>query len=129
MEHLIPISPGELLDRLSILKIKVERIADSRALANVRHELRILTKAGDTLLHAHPELNELGEQLYRVNSTLWSIEDRLREHERHQLFDATFVELARLVYQTNDLRAEVKRSINSLLGSTIREEKLYERYR
>jgi len=114
------VSVGEVLDKITILQIKSERITDASKLANVRKELQQLTLAARG--YRHPALET---DLRAVNATLWEIEDRLREKEKRQEFDAEFIELARAVYITNDRRAEIKRRINEITGSALVEEKSY----
>lgn len=128
MSVLVPVSFGELLDKISILEIKQERISDADALVNVRRELEALTGAFDEAAVDHPDLADLRETLRTINETLWDIEDRIRSKEAHETFDEDFIELARAVYQTNDRRSEVKREINRILGSTLVEEKHYTHY-
>lgn len=121
-------SPGEFLDKLTILEIKAERITDPAKLANVRRELDQLhaTWAGSPL--AGRDVARLVAELKAVNVTLWEIEDRIRRHEAEQRFDGEFVRLARSVYRTNDRRAALKRELNLALGSDLLEEKSYTRY-
>ena len=115
---------GELLDKITILRIKYERIADVHARANVARELRLLTEiAGEVIDEA--ELAEPIAQLRAVNEALWEIEDRIRECEAARDFGPGFVRLARSVYQQNDRRAALKRRINELTGSRLVEEKSY----
>jgi hypothetical protein len=125
---LVPISPGELLDKITILRIKVARIQDAAKLANVRLELSLLektwTEAGAPAVVAAEE-----HALQAVNERLWDIEDRIRDKEAHQTFDRDFVELARSVYVCNDERAALKKRINVQLGSRLVEEKSYKQYR
>jgi len=116
----VPVSIGEVLDKISILQIKSERITDTRKLVNVEKELFHLTKAAQG--HRQPYLEA---QLKAVNSQLWEIEDRIRVKEERQEFDDEFIQLARAVYQTNDRRAEIKRQINDVTGSKLVEEKSY----
>ena len=125
---LIPGSWGELLDKISILEIKAERIVAPAALANVRRELALLVSLLQPI-QSHGSFGAWKAALSRVNQRLWDIEDKLRRKERDQVFDAEFIELARAVYLTNDERAEIKRTINLSLGSQIVEEKQYETYR
>ena len=120
----VPISPGELLDKLTILRIKAERIAAAEKLANVRRELALL-EASWREAGAGLDLSDKERALARVNGALWEIEDALREHEAAQRFDAEFIALARSVYQHNDERAAIKRRVNSRLGSALIEEKSY----
>jgi tetratricopeptide (TPR) repeat protein len=122
---LIPAAVGELIDKLTILEIKAERIPDPRKLANVRRELSLLCdlKRGRGISGAH--LDSLAAELRRTNAALWEIEDALRQSERMGDFGPNFVALARRVYQENDKRAALKREINVLFGSAIVEEKHY----
>lgn len=126
----IPASPGEVLDKLTILDIKLERIADAAKRANVAREHAALTAAWDAALAGREAaaLARLRAALRSVNERLWEVEDELREHERRAAFDAAFVELARAVYRTNDRRAAIKREVNDLLGSALVEEKSYAAY-
>jgi hypothetical protein len=120
----VPISPGELLDKLTILRIKAERVTDPEKLANVRRELALL-EASWRGAGAELDLSDEERALARVNGALWEIEDALREHEAAQRFDAEFIALARSVYQHNDERAALKRRVNVKLGSALIEEKSY----
>lgn len=128
----IPASPGEVLDKLTILDIKLARIGDAAKRENVAREHAALTAAWTEVVAPRAELAEaLADQraaLLAVNEALWEVEDSLREHERRGAFDADFVALARSVYHTNDRRAAIKRTVNDLLGSTLREEKSYAAY-
>lgn len=128
MELLIPVSPGELLDKLTILEIKLDRIDDKAKLANVRREherlLRVWAESG----LAGEEVESLRARLREVNEALWGIEDAIREEEREKRFGDRFVELARSVYRRNDERAALKKRINEMLGSEIVEEKSYRKY-
>jgi hypothetical protein len=128
MEILIPAAPGELIDRITILEIKAERINDARKLANIRAELAMLRRARDESLDRADWLDRLAAALKSVNAELWEIEDRIRECERRGDFGVGFVELARAVYRTNDRRAAIKREINARLDSAIVEEKSYAAY-
>jgi hypothetical protein len=128
MSVTIPVSWGELLDKITILRIKKERLADPEKRRNVLRELTILEKAWQARRPAPGELAELMEQLHSVNETLWDIEDEIRDCERRRDFGDRFVELARQVYRTNDRRASLKYRINDLLGSDIIEEKAYQAY-
>jgi post-segregation antitoxin (ccd killing protein) len=125
---LVEVAPGELIDRMTILVIKTERIADAAKLANVRIELETLQRARDAGVPASDELDRLTAELKAVNENLWEIEDDIRDCERVQDFGPRFIELARAVYVTNDQRAALKRQINDLLGSRIVEEKSYASY-
>lgn len=124
----VEISAGELIDKITILEIKADRLADPAKLANVRSELEILVAARDAALTPSSELGELTACLKAVNERLWQIEDDIRDCERAKEFEASFVELARAVYMNNDERAVLKRRINDLLGSRIVEEKSYAPY-
>lgn len=125
----VPVSYGELIDKITILEIKSQQITDPAKLANVRHELDLLnaTWTGDPL--SQTDISEPRAQLLAVNETLWDIEDRIRLKEKAQAFDQEFIELARAVYFRNDERAAFKRQINLLLGSQLVEEKSYQDYR
>lgn len=125
---LVEIAPGELIDKITILEIKFERIADADKRKNVRVELEVLKAARDRAIAPSPEMTSLTEALKKINETLWEIEDRIRECDRTQDFGPNFIELARSVYRTNDRRAAVKRQINDLLGSKLIEEKSYVSY-
>jgi hypothetical protein len=122
---LVPTAPGELIDKLTILRLKSERISDAAKLANVAHERRVLQDIADQTLPESKKLRLLWETLYQINADLWVIEDDIRECEARLDFGAEFIRLARAVYQTNDRRAAVKKQINLLLGSAIVEEKSY----
>ncbi|HUY33777.1 MAG TPA: tetratricopeptide repeat protein [Pirellulales bacterium] len=124
----VEVAPGELLDKLTILRIKNRRITDPARLRNVRAELGVLEAARAASLGDSPELTELTAQLTAVNESLWDIEDEIRVCEQAGDFGPRFVELARGVYHRNDHRAVVKRQINELLGSTLIEEKSYAAY-
>jgi hypothetical protein len=125
---LVEIAPGELIDKITILEIKTERIRDPEKVKNVRIELDTLSAARDGAIPASPPLASLTVELKRLNETLWEIEDRIRECERRQDFGDEFIGLARSVYHSNDRRAAVKRQINELLGSKLVEEKSYAAY-
>ncbi len=125
MPLLVPISVGELLDKISILEIKAEAISDPAKQANVVRELAALEAVRGREVAAIPELAPLYAELKSANRTLWQIEDEIRAHERGGQFDERFIELARNVYRTNDRRAVLKRRINELTGSEIVEEKSY----
>ena len=126
---LVPISPGELLDKITILRIKSARLRDAAKLANVQRELSLLEQTRQRMLPVDPLLSADEAELERVNAALWDIEDRIREHEAQQRFDAGFIELARAVYICNDERAAIKHRINRNLNSAIIEEKSYQPYR
>jgi len=125
MSLLAPVSWGELIDKITILEIKAARIADPAKLANVRRELQALTAVRDGQAVDLAPVAPLAAELRQVNTALWDIEDKIRECEALGDFSAAFVALARSVYQTNDRRAELKRRINTLLGSELVEEKSY----
>ncbi len=128
-EILVPVSFGELLDKIAILQIKSERMKDETKLANVRKELVALEKTWMAHPAAGHDIVQLRAQLKAVNERLWEIEDDIRVKEKQQAFDAEFVRLARAVYFENDERARIKKDINLALGSSYVEEKSYEDYR
>ena len=123
-----PISLGELLDRISILKIKDKNISDSEKRKLVKNELDLLQETLNKNIKNEDEILNYIEDLLKVNSKLWKIEDDLRECERNKNFDEKFIELARSVYFTNDERAKIKLEINKKFGSLIVEVKSYEKY-
>lgn len=123
----IPVSWGELLDKITILEIKVERLPGETARANAARELELLREAARPAL-AHGAAEALMLQLKKLNATLWEVEDRIRDHERSGRFDAEFIALARAVYRHNDERGALKREINLALGSELIEEKSYKPY-
>jgi len=125
----VPISPGELIDKITILEIKSARMKDPVKVANVRVELGLLQSTWQSSPYAAHDIQSEWAELRRINETLWDIEDKIRDKERDQQFDLEFIELARAVYVTNDERAAVKRTINTKLGSRIVEEKSYAKYR
>jgi len=126
---LVPVSPGDLLDKITILRIKVARIQEAAKLAHVKLELSLLEQSWrDCGAGAHDvTLDE--RALQNVNERLWDIEDRIRDKEARQIFDRDFIELARAVYLCNDERAAIKKRINLQLGSRLIEEKSYQPYR
>jgi Family of unknown function (DUF6165) len=124
----VPVSYGELIDKITILEIKAERMRDAAKVANVRTELDMLNATWSASAASKIDIAREREQLKAVNFTLWDIEDDIRVQEKAQAFDARFIELARSVYFRNDERAAIKKSINSKLGSTLVEEKSYEDY-
>ena len=126
---LVPISPGELLDKITILRIKSARMTDETKLRNVRVELDALEQTWRESGAAVPAVAADEAALQKVNEELWDIEDRIRDKERAGEFDAVFIELARSVYVTNDARARFKKNINMTLGSRLVEEKSYQSYR
>jgi hypothetical protein len=127
----VPISPGELLDKITILRIKSARMKDPAKLENVRRELALLEQTWERALGgaATRTLQTQEHELQDVNGRLWDIEDRIRDYEAAGRFDAGFIELARAVYISNDERAAIKKRINVALNSRIVEEKSYQPYR
>jgi len=125
---LVEIAPGELIDKITILEIKAERIADAAQRANALVELKTLGDARAAAIPPDGEIDRLEAQLKVVNEALWEIEDDIRDCDREGNFGPRFVELARAVYRTNDRRAELKRAINLRLGSRLVEEKSYKPY-
>ena len=124
----IPVSWGELIDKITILEIKSERISDPAKLANVRKELDLLkSRLGNRA--GQPDVSRLTDTLRDVNGALWDIEEEIRACENAGDFGSRFVELARAVYITNDKRAELKRELNMTLDSDLVEEKSYQAYR
>ena len=124
----IPISWGELIDKITILEIKSERLTSKPALENVRRELGRLAGLAEEAQSLEPKLAPLKEELKRVNETLWQIEDDIRAKEAERIFDSDFIALARAVYHNNDKRGQLKQQINALLKSDITEEKQYSQY-
>jgi hypothetical protein len=125
----VPISPGELLDKITILRIKSKRMSDAAKLANVRIELKVLEETWAVSAYSKVDIAADVTALFEVNERLWVIEDDIRDQERTQQFDAEFIRLARAVYFENDERAAIKRRINVKLGSSIVEEKSYSSYK
>jgi hypothetical protein len=125
----VPVSPGELLDKITILRIKSSRMRDASKLANVRIELEALEQIWNASPYAAVDVTSDVSALLAVNERLWTIEDDIRDKERAQTFDADFVRLARAVYIENDERAAIKRRINVQLGSSLIEEKSYAEYK
>ena len=123
-----PVSFGELIDKVTILEIKAERIGDAAKVANVRRELELLNATWAAHPAAATDISELRAALKIVNERLWVIEDDIRIKEKRQEFDEVFIRLARSVYFENDERARIKRAINERLGSTLVEEKSYQDY-
>jgi hypothetical protein len=128
-EILIPISPGELLDKITILQIKSERIDDAAKVANVNTELGMLEKVWSEAVNDDERIRALTAELKSVNEALWQIEDDVRDEERNKRFGDRFIELARAVYVTNDERANAKKQVNLHLNSSIVEEKSYQDYK
>jgi hypothetical protein len=125
----VPISPGELLDKITILRIKSQRMTDPKKLANVRIELEALEETWRASAYAAVDVGGDVSALLAVNERLWSIEDDIRDKERAKAFDDEFVRLARAVYIENDERAAIKRRLNLKLGSSLVEEKSYAQYK
>jgi len=125
----VPVSPGELLDKITILRIKSARMRDTSKLANVRTELEALERIWSASPYAAIDVASDVSALLAVNERLWTIEDDIRDKERAQSFDGGFVRLARAVYIENDERAAIKRRLNVKLGSTLIEEKSYADYK
>ena len=128
-EILVPVSFGELLDKIAILEIKSERMSDEAKLLNVRKELDALNKTWDAHPASKTDISGLRDDLKKINESLWVIEDDIRIQEKQQLFDAEFIRLACAVYFENDTRAKIKKDINLALGSSYVEEKSYQDYR
>ena len=127
-ELLVPISPGELIDKITILEIKSQRMTDAAKLHNVRTELALLTDTWRASPFSATDIGAEWDALREVNGRLWDIEDRIRDEERDGNFGEVFIGLARAVYVTNDERAAIKKKINTKLGSTLVEEKSYADY-
>jgi hypothetical protein len=125
----VPVSYGEVIDKITILEIKAARIGDPAKVANVRTELDLLERTWTAFPASRTDIAAERGELRAVNEALWDIEDRIRAKEKAKAFDAEFIELARSVYFRNDERAAVKRAINDRLGSTLVEEKSYADYR
>ena len=129
MENIhVPVSPGEVLDKITILEIKSERMSDPEKVANVKVELGLLQETWSGSVDEDSVIKDLHSQLKEINEALWEIEDDIRDKERAQEFDQRFIELARSVYFTNDRRSQVKKDLNLHLGSAIIEEKSYQDY-
>ena len=124
----IELSVGELLDKISILQIKAERIVDPSKLENINKELDVLMSLWKDFAYSNNNLESETNELKAINEELWAIEDKIRDKERNRVFDKGFIELARAVYITNDKRADIKRIINSKTGSELIEEKSYSDY-
>ncbi|HEY4091563.1 MAG TPA: DUF6165 family protein [Luteibacter sp.] len=123
-----PVSFGELIDKMTILQIKLQEITDEAKLTNVRNELELLETTWANHAASKTDIRDETGRLLAVNKRLWDIEDRIRVKEKAQAFDNDFIQLARSVYFENDERAAVKREINLKLGSTLVEEKSYKDY-
>ena len=124
----VPVSPGEVLDKITILEIKSERMDDAAKLVNVRRELELLQAAWRKAVKEDDTVRRIHDELKAINEALWEIEDDIRDKERAREFDQVFIELARSVYVTNDKRANAKKALNLHLGSEIVEEKSYKDY-
>jgi hypothetical protein len=128
MTLVAPVSWGELIDKITILEIKIAKLGPGPQLDNVRREHDALTAVRDRNAPSHEAWREIAGELKAINETLWQIEDDIRDCEREKRFDARFIELARSVYRTNDKRARAKRQLNDKMGSALIEEKLYRSY-
>ena len=124
----VEVSPGELIDKITILEIKLARIRDAAQLENIRTELALLSSCRHGAILPSAELDRLTAELKSINESLWEIEDEIRDCERRGDFGERFIELARSVYRHNDRRSAVKRQVNELLGSSLVEEKSYAAY-
>ncbi len=128
MQLLAPISVGELIDKITILKIKQKKASDKQKLENINRELKELVTTWEKEKNPDLDISDLFRRLTEVNEALWDIEDNIRAKEAENTFDQEFIELARSVYKQNDLRADLKKEINLRSGSTLVEEKLYQKY-
>ena len=124
----IELSVGEVLDKITILQIKAERISDSAKLENINKEIQVLTSLWQASTYSNTDLDVDISALKKVNEELWDIEDKIRNKESEKAFDNVFIELARAVYVTNDKRAKIKQAINTKTGSELTEEKSYSDY-
>ena len=124
----VPVSPGEVLDKITILEIKSERMDDPEKIANVRRELELLRASWREHVDDDETVTHIHAKLKAINEELWEIEDDIRDKERAREFDEVFISLARAVYVTNDKRANAKKELNLYLGSEIVEEKSYKDY-
>ena len=124
----VPISLGELIDKITILRIKLSKINSSEAQKNISLELEKLHQVLNETKIIDTNLKNFEIKLSKINKSLWVIEDKLREKEKEKKFDKNFISLARLVYHKNDERAKIKRMINKSFGSEIIEEKSYSQY-
>jgi hypothetical protein len=122
------ISAGELLDKISILEIKLSKVKNEADLKEINKEYKLLKEVESSNINHSEEIEKLFNEIKEVNITLWDIEDKIRICEKNKLFEKDFVELSRGVYKNNDKRAKIKSSINKLLGSNIREIKQYASY-
>ncbi len=124
----VEVSNGELLDKFSILKIKLEKINDEFKLINIKNEIDTISKNCEEIIQSDLRLSVIFEELVSVNESLWDIEDKIRIKEKEKEFDSEFIELARSVYITNDIRFTLKNKINIITSSKLVEEKSYESY-
>jgi len=124
----VEVSNGELLDKFSILKIKLEKINDEFKLINIKNEIDTISKNCEEIIQSDMRLSVIFEELISVNESLWDIEDKIRIKEKEKEFDSEFIELARSVYITNDIRFTLKNKINIITLSKLVEEKSYESY-
>jgi len=124
----VPVSPGEVLDKITILEIKSERMDDAEKVANVKRELELLQASWLQHVNEDDTVHRIHAELKAINEELWEIEDDIRDKERAREFDDVFIALARSVYVTNDKRANAKKELNVYLGSEIVEEKSYQDY-
>lgn len=127
----IEVSNGEIIDKLTILEIKMSKIEDLEKLNNIRHEFEVLDPKVTKIYSQTRDkktLEKLQTDLYNINLTLWNVEDQIREHERNEIFNSDFIELARSVYHLNDERSHIKKMINYVTGSQLIEEKSYQEY-
>ena len=124
----VPVSPGEVLDKITILEIKSERMSDEGKIANVKRELELLQGAWLEAVEEDDTVRRIHADLKSINEALWEIEDDIRDKERAKEFDQVFIDLARSVYVTNDQRANAKKELNLYLGSEMVEEKSYQDY-
>ena len=125
---LTEISAGELLDKISILEIKIDKIKDKNDLNEIHKEHKILTGVRDAQIKSSDEIEKLFNELKKINLNLWNIEDKIRHCEKNKDFSQTFIDLARSVYLNNDKRAKIKSEINKKLNSNIKEIKQYVNY-
>lgn len=125
----VDVSVGEFIDKLTILQIKSERISDNDKLVNINKEKSVLEAEWKNSEYSKVDISKLKDELFRINESLWEIEDDIRDKEFAKEFDEKFIELARAVYVTNDERARVKKEINALVGSELTEEKSYKDYK
>ena len=122
------ISVGELLDKISILEIKIEKISDKNSLEEIKKEYKILKRIQNSSIKLDVKIKELFNSIKEINIKLWNVEDKLRVCEKNKAFGKNFIELAREVYFNNDKRAKIKKEMNKILGSNIREVKQYIKY-